>query len=82
MNPPRVTERRDVTVIGRTAEFVTAAAGARETNSCWLAISLPDGGAVLLTTNSSHDKDGAELNPLIAEAEFLALAEKLRPYPE
>lgn len=77
--PPTFT--RDVTIGGRDATLVGAAAAGRPLVSLQAIIELEDA-LVIAHAGSSYDENSREVNPLMDEATFLAVLEGLRPYPE
>lgn len=72
---------REIDLVATPATMVIQPLGSRTRNSVSLILSFNDG-VVVARTNSVHDSDGTEMNPLIDEATFLAVMEQLRPYPE
>lgn len=70
-----------VEIDGNQAQLVTVPSQTRRVHYRYLILRAGDW-VVLVSTATVFAKGGAEANPLMDEAAFLAVMEQLRPYPE
>ena len=78
------TQRRMVSVAGRTAELISVALGNRPVNGLGVVVDLGEYVAIAETSAVSSGNASAtpDHNPLIDEQTFLSVLEQLRPYPQ